>query len=305
MKMPLSAFLACLWCVSACFGQEVWYLTPRLFHTSPAEAMDIRVARDGGAQDDEPRAMPDGPVVDNVVFPAPFPSEIAQHVFVRGGPMQWNLHHPEPIEDGSEWTRVPMPEVGAVMIGLECEPVIKTFTANQLRAFIKERAPAFSAMAIPEKDDIRVRVVRCAKALVRIDDGRTEGMPSPIPLSRAGQRNEIRLSGDPTALDLSNGEAEIPLRLYADSHSRKGVTFTATNIDTHQRTVVDVDEYGSGSLVVNAAGVWRVEFHYLINVRENDPGPQGDGDAEENEDAVDFELHSATLTFMVDEGAPR
>ena len=229
--------------------------------------------------------------------------------------MQWNLHHPEPIEADSAWTRVPMAQVGAVMIGLECDPVIETYTANQLRSFVNERAPAFAALSIPEREDIRVRVVRCAKTLVRVDDGRTEGMASPIPLSKAGQRNEIRLSGDPTVLDVTRGEAEIPLRLYADWHSRQGVTFTATNIDTNERTIVDVNEYGNGSLVVNAAGVWRIEFHYLIDVRENEEGPERDGqvtqgpegDAQEEngQEAVDFELHSATLTFMVDEGASR
>ena len=324
MKRPLAAFLACLCCASACFGQEIWYLSPRAFHAPPAEFADIRITRDGIAQNAEREAVPDGQHADRIAFPAAvslaFPSQIAEHVFVRGGPRQWNLHHPEPIEEGSVWTRVPMPQVGAVMIGLECEPVIEIYTANQLRAFINERAPAFVAMAIPERDNIRVRVVRCAKTLVRIDDGRTEGVASPIPSSRAGQRNEIRLNGDPTVIDVTNGEAEIPLRLYADWHSRQGVTFTATNIDTNERTVVDVNEFGNGSLVVNAAGVWRIEFHYLIDVRDNEEGQEEDGhvadgqegDAQaaagqekDGQEAVDFELHSATLTLMVAEGASR
>jgi hypothetical protein len=310
MTRLVGMVLALLWCASVCAGQEVWFLSPRTFVSPPGEAIEVGVDVGGAArvdneEDEQPGAgeaqEPSG------VRPMPFPSAIAQHVFVRGGGRQWNLDHPLPVEVDGAWIRVPAPAVGVAMIGLQTDPVVETYTAAQLRTFIRERAPAFEAMTIPQRNDLRVRVVRCAKTLVRIDDEQTRGWSSPVPLSKAGQRSEIRLNTDPTVIDLAgeNGAAaEIPVRLYADWRSRQGVTFTATNVTTGEQSTLDANDTGNGTVFVNAPGVWQIEFHYLIAMDANAPHGQPDGQPD-GQEAVDFELHSATLTFMVSEGGSR
>ena len=268
-------------CATSCAAQDVWFLSPATFGVEPGERLEVAVVRERLEERAESGAAepPDT---------APFPTELADWVFVRGGGEQWNLQHPDAIEAAPARIELPMPTVGVAMIGMDCAPTVEMVSPERLRAFIAERAPRFTHLRIPEAaGGIRVRVHRSAKALVRLADGRTEGMASPVATSKAGQRSEIRLNVDPTATPVGS---EVPVRLYANFSSRKGVTFSATHVGSGESHTIDVNEYGNGSVVLDAPGVWRLEFHYI----------EAAGD-----DEADFDLYSATLTFKVPEEVGR
>lgn len=268
-------------CAMSCAAQDVWFLSPVSFGVKPGEHLEVAVMRERLEErvEDAAAVPPDA---------AAFPTELADWVFVRGGGEQWNLHHPDPIEAAPARIELPMPTVGVAMIGMDCAPTVETVSPARLRAFIAERAPRFTDLRIPEAaGGVRVRVNRSAKALVRLADGRTEGMASPVATSKAGQRSEIRLNVDPT---VSAVGSEVPVRLYANWKSRMGVTFTATHVGSGESRTIDVNEYGNGSVVLDAPGVWRLEFHYF------EPA---------DDDEADFDLYSATLTFDVPEEVER
>ena len=160
MKRGIIAATFVTVCAMSCAAQDVWCLSPVSFRVDPGERLEVAVVRERiqtraeNAVDEPPEA-------------APFPTELADWVFVRGGGAQWNLQHPGPIEAAPARIELPMPTVGVAMIGMDCAPTVETVSPERLRAFIAERAPGFAHLRIPKAaGGVRVRVNRSAKALV-------------------------------------------------------------------------------------------------------------------------------------------
>jgi hypothetical protein len=85
--------------------------------------------------------------------------------------------------------------------------------------------------------------------------------------------------------------SDLPLRVHVPGGSSAGTKVIARHAGTNAEASFIADAGGTGAFRVAAPGVWTVEAHRARRVSEPD---------------VDWEIHSATLTFAVPEpGAQR
>jgi hypothetical protein len=232
----------------------------------------------------------------------------AKRLFVRGGGRQWNITAMRGRAEtaGSDEVLLPMPEHGAAMIGADLAASTATVTSEELSALFRARGGAsFDIEEFRGRDDIRIAHRRSCVAIVRMLDGATEDVPSPVAMTKSGLVSEIRLDDDPTVLQPGD---TLHARLYAGYGSRKGVAVFASRDGGEARPVV-VDSYGRCAVPIDAPGHWRLAFHYAELASETGTDveltDQLGPDAASDDPAAPFEpevtLYTATVTFQIGE----
>lgn len=266
--------------VEGASGQAATYLTPTR-HTATL-GQQVAVHADAG----------DGTVVSRVGWP----TERIDWLFVRAPGMQTNRENVGPAAPNGDFINLTLTKPGVTLVGLDTKSAVTAVPAQQFRGFVRRTAPperaTGSVAAVADASQVRVRRVESAKALVRVNEA---GVPprgarvshSAVAQSKTGQAVEIRPLADPTTVAVGS---DLPVRAYVLGSKEVGVKVLATCVATGQVKWAMTDSSGSCHFRIDAAGVWRIEFHRVKRLH-------GDPDA-------DWAIHSATLTFEVtDPGA--
>ena len=179
------------------------------------------------------------------------------------------------------------------MIGVDFDPAVEMWNGEELRAFFAARGGAsFDPSTFQGREDVSVSRRRSAVAVVRAQDAAMQGMPSPAAMTKAGLVSEIRLDHDPTVLGIGDS---LRVRLYAGHRSRTGVAVLARG-GAGAVHVVPVDGFGRCDIPIDAAGVWRLEFHYAeLATAAGDARSPRAGEGTDTE----ITLYTATTTFEI------
>jgi hypothetical protein len=211
-----------------------------------------------------------------------WPAERIHHFFARTA---WTQENRDTLagdgEDGltAGWT-AELP--GVMVLGCDLSPRVEVVTASSFSAFVgrvlpSSRRAAFGAL--PAAGEVSVRRVESAKALVRVEAAGEQ--PVSIATSKTGQAVEIRPLMDPTALAPGG---DLLLKIYAAIPGPAAGVVLATNTTTGESLSVETDDSASANLTIPSAGRWRVEFHAVMPIEDED---------------AQWLIHTATLTFDV------
>jgi hypothetical protein len=266
--------------VAGASGQTVTYLTPTT-HTA-ALGQQVAVHIEAGEE--------------ALVSRVGWPTEKIDWLFVRAPGTQTNRENVGPAEPNGDFINVTLTKPGVTLVGLDTKSAVTAVPGQQFTGFILRTAPPErakeSVAAVGDASQVRVRRIESAKALVRVTEA---GVPprgtrvshSAVAQSKTGQAVEIQPLADPTTVAVGS---DLPVRAYVLGDKEVGVKVLATSVATGQVKSAITDSSGSCHFRIDAAGVWRIEFHQLKPLH-------GDPDA-------DWAIYSATLTFeVVDTGA--
>jgi len=206
-----------------------------------------------------------------------FPADRLDHLFVRAGGTQANIHRVDPGDDGRVALR--MERADASLIGVTFRPVV----VEMLRADMEAIVGADHRAGAPADKGVRVRRVECAAALVRVV-GEGPITPSITATSKAGLDVEIRPLVDPTAM---RAAGDVPVRVYLDGEARGGVRLAATHESSGRVVELTSNPSGTAVLRVDGPGVWRIEVRISRRL-------EGDAEAE-------WEVRTGALVFEVPE----
>lgn len=229
-----------------------------------------------------------GQAADAAPEPVAWPARVAW-LFLRAGGSQDNRYEIAPIGGGAE-SRVAltMPAVGCAMIGVDFTPEIIVLTGEQFAAALAARTRIAPDDALRAREQVRVRHIRSAKALIRVAPagGEPESfVDASTAVSKSGQVVEIRPFNDPTLIPPGG---DLPMRMYvggdALGHPRVRGTHAASGASSEPAPAT------TPGLPISEAGPWRVEFHHAAPLT---------GDPE-----ADWVFYTATLTFSAPEKAP-
>jgi hypothetical protein len=210
--------------------------------------------------------------------------------FVRAGGGQENLFDPR-TSAGKDALELMVDRPGITMIGADCAGRIERVGAAELRLFLRTRIGPKTLAEGWEKalvgDALRVRRIESAKVLVRVL-GKEGFLPnSATAQSKTGQAVEIRPLADPASVPV---KSDLPLRIYVPNPAKAWTKVIARHIATARTQTFLTDSFGSGFFTITVAGVWAVEAHHARVAPD---------------EAADWEIYSATLTFEVPPGDPR
>lgn len=259
-----------MWCAAvlaatagSALGQEARFLEPAGAPVALGEAVGLSMVADGA-----PQAWPTGGMT---------------HFFARTAWTQENrdtLDAAEGEPGAARWT-TELP--GVLMLGCEFAPRVETVSAESFGAFLGRALPASrrgaAGAGLAATGEIAVRRVESAKTLVRVV---AEGeQPVSIATSKTGQAVEIRPLVDPTTL-VPGGD--LLVKIYAAIPGPAAGLVLATNTTTGELLSVETDDSATANLTIPSAGRWRVEFHAVIPIEDEE---------------AQWLIHTATLTFDV------
>jgi hypothetical protein len=230
------------------------------------------------------------PGVEAGAAPDPWPADGIAHFFARTAWTQENRDELAPREGSQTLAAWPADRPGVLLLGVDLEPSLEIVGAEPFAAFVHRTLGATARGALgelPGPGEVVLSRTESAKALVVVESGGAE--PASIATSKAGQAVEIRPLMDPTAI---RPGSDLPVRLYASIPGAKGGLAIATNTTTGRHISAAADDSAIAHLRIDSAGRWRVEFHAVAR-RDAAPGE------------VQFEVHTATLTFDVREEVAR
>lgn len=255
--------------VGAAAGQRVTYLKPASHAATVGQRVAVRVEQGDG----------------KVVQPAAWPTESIQWLFVRAPGTQENREDVGPQDAKGNAIDVSLAKPGVTLIAFDTKPAELPLTGERFKRFARRVLPSETRDAVvfglADTDQVRVRRVESAKTLVRVAD--PAGRPashSAVAQSKTGQEVEIRPLADPTMVTVGS---DLPVRTYVEGSKRVGVKVIATCVATGKTYEAISDSSGSCHFRIDAGGVWRIEFHHIA------PLP--------NDEQADWALYSATLTF--------
>jgi hypothetical protein len=159
---------------------------------------------------------------------------------------------------------------GVAMIGLDLQETIEAWTAGQF-------APA---SAYPG-GVARVRVLRSATALLRVQNAEGSPVHDTTATSKSGQNVEIRPLMDPTTMLPGS---DLPVRVYVQGVAAPYASVAAAHRLSGLRFEVNADAKGIAILPVTEAGDWTIHTRWI-----SPPGPEQDH----------WAVSLATLTFEV------
>jgi hypothetical protein len=255
--------------VATATGQTVTYLTPSSYAATVGQRVAVRVELGDG----------------KVVRPAAWPTENIKWLFVRAPGAQENREDVGPQDASGNAIDVALTKPGVTLIAFDTKPADVTLTGEQLKAFVRRvlpREPQDAIIAdITDAARVRTRQVQSAKTLVRVAD--PTGKPashSAVAQSKTGQAVEIRPLADPTMATVGS---DLPVRAYVGGDALAGAKMLATCVASGKAQQAITDSSGSCYFRIDTAGVWRVEFHHIVPLSDDDQ--------------ADWAIYSATLTF--------
>ncbi len=251
-------------CGAATRGQTALFLEPSVSRVAVGEGIRLGLsARAVGG---------DGPAE-----PTAWPAEIAWF-FVRSGGAQDNRDRVEPVADGdASHVPITLASAGCAMLAVDFKPEVVTLTGEQFASLLAARTRIGPDAALRAREQVRVRHVRSAKALVRVT-GETGPIDASTAVSKSGQAVEIRPFADPTLLP---SPGNMPLRMYVGGDASGTPRLRAVHAATGEAR--DVAAQGTATLPILGPGTCRVEFHHAAPL-------VGDPEA-------DWVLYTATLVF--------
>ncbi len=255
--------------VAAAAGQATTCLVPATHTASVGQRVAVRVEAGIGP----------------AVRPVAWPTDRIDWLFVRAPGTQENREDVGPRDAGGNFIDVTPTKSGVTLIALDTKPAETTLLGRQFKAFAHRVLPSETyqrvADDITDAAQVRTRRIESAKTLVRVAD--PTGKPpshSSVAQSKTGQAVEIRPLADPTMVTVGS---DLPVRTYVGGSKQVGVKVLATCAATGKTLEAITDSSGSCHFRIDAAGVWRIEFHHIA------PVP--------NDARVDRAIYSATLTF--------
>ena len=252
-------------------AQEALFLEPASAVVARGERVELTAAVGVGGGEGVARA---------------WPAERIHHFFARTAWTQENRDTLAAGQDGltAGWA-AELP--GVMVLGCDLSPRVEVVPGESFSAFVgrvlpSSRRAAFGAL--PAAGEVSVRRVESAKALVRVEAAGEQ--PVSVATSKTGQAVEIRPLMDPTALAPGG---DLLLKIYAAIPGPAAGVVLATNTTTGESLSVETDDTASANLTIPSAGRWRVEFHAVMPIADED---------------AQWLIHTATLTFDVAGGAP-
>ncbi len=266
-----AAILAATWLCGGAFAQDLRWIEPSAYRAAVGEDVLLHVQT----------RSPQG------AASAAWPGDSVRWFFVRAQGTQDNRDAAAPA-GGDTGLRLKLEQPGVTLVGLDLRPFDLRLTAAELReAVTRLRAAERPDELLARAGDHPQRVshIACMKTLLRSADRR--GM-SQVATSKTGQRAEIRLLIDATAIEVGS---DLPVRLYAGDGKAADAVATAIHDASGTREEFSVDREGIGHFALTHSGAWRIEFHDL------QPAAQPAAD--------EWTLYSATLTFEARGGEGR
>jgi hypothetical protein len=255
--------------VAVAAAQTVTYLTPVRHAATAGQRVAVRVETGDG----------------QAVRPAAWPTERIDWLFVRAPGTQENRENVGPRDANGDFIEVPLSKPGATLIALDTKPVETTISGRQFKAFARRtmssQAYEATVAGIADTTQVRTRRIESAKTLVRVAD--PTGKPascSAVAQSKTGQAVEIRPLADPTMAAVGS---DLPVRAYVGGDKLAAAKVLATCVVSGKTQEAITDSSGSCYFRIDTAGVWRVEFHHITPVPDDEK--------------VDRAIYSATLTF--------
>lgn len=241
-------------------AQPVVFLAPERAVAGPGEPVEIRVvAREWAAG------------AAGAAQPAPWPSDRAAWMFVRGGGDQTNLHDVRPAEGGPAdpfrgvLARV-APE-GTTIVGVDLAPISLELTPAEYTERLTELVGPGVVVPKPGGNG-RIAMRREESAATILRSTRAEGTTI-VATQKTGQRTEIRALHDPTGTPVGS---DIFVRVYAANDGYKNCRVLATHVPTGERRVLEANNSAIALLSLTAPGAWQLEVHH-VRVEES-PGGQ-------------------------------
>lgn len=203
--------------------------------------------------------------------------------FVRHAGTQENRGAEDAPKPGVDrGVRVPLRGAGVAMIGVDVKPGVEEWEGERLKEFAARAGSKEAAV----EGNTRVRRLVSATTLVRVDgeDGAAERDGTAV--SKSGQQVEIRALMDPTATPAGG---DMAVRVYVRGEAEKNGAVTAVHVESGTRQEVLADAKGIAGFRMDRGGEWRVEFHVLRALKE---------------DEAAWMAASATLTFLAPAAVP-
>lgn len=169
-------------------------------------------------------------------------------------------------------TEVTLARDGVAMIACDLAPRVETIDAGALRETLKDRLKPASydelVAGIENKGGVRVRRVESAKCLVRVakKDGTPGAADSQNVITKAGQRNEIRFTMDPTRAAVGS---DVQFRVFAEYDKAAKAKVTVTCEEAGVSREIELDPSATGAIRLTDEGTWRVEFT-AVKILKND-----------------------------------
>lgn len=265
-----TALLLCAACTLAASGQAVHYLTPQTHQTTVGETLTLNLA--AGTPTD--------------ATPAPWPTDRSAHFYVIAGGGRENTDNVRPADPARQNVELTLDKPGLAVVGYDLLPTTTDVDRDALKTFLNENTSGLEPADLQRLSgpgQTRLKRVESAKTLIRVagEQGRTK--PSALGTVKAGQTVEIRPLADPTTVPVGS---DLPLRVYVNYGKKSGVKVRATHVESGKTFTRNTDNSGATYFTINAAGTWRIEFHYAERSQNGNAG---------------WTLYSSTLTFATSE----
>lgn len=191
------------------------------------------------------------------------------------------------IQEGTDQTvQVRLERDGVAVIACDLAPTEETIELQTLKDVLTPRLRESVAgdldTALGTKEQVKIRRFETSKCLVRVskNDGSAAPVDAQTVITKAGQRNEIRFTMDPTRLPIG---ADLQFRVFAEYDKAAKARVIATCDEAGVRQEIDVSPSATGYVRLAHEGTWRVEFTSIAFPK--------------NDTSADVVIYSATAIF--------
>lgn len=215
----------------------------------------------------------------------PWPARESGWMFLRAEGTQHNLDALAAVPEDATLLRLEREGPGPMLVGWDLPPRVERTKPAELRAFLAERASKLATPRVLEAltQGELVPVLRLESlALVARPAQGAAAEPSPIAISKSGQRMELRALFDPSCLQAGSLFA---FKLYLPEGGADNVVCRAVHLATRESQAIERLADGSLRARLERAGPWMLEACRLRAL---------DGSA-----GAALELASSTLVFVV------
>ena len=220
------------------------------------------------------------------IEPQTWPARELGWFFLRGEGAQRNFDELAPLAEDATRLVLEPESPGPLLVGWDLPPRVEQMEPAVLRAFLAERTLDPSGpRATRALANRTVPVLRLESLMLVVRPEALPAGPSPVVLSKAGMRMELRALFDPTSVAPGS---DLAFRLYVPEGGREDVLTRCVHIESRAALPATLAQDGSVRVRPDRAGAWMLE---ASRVRTLDGSGAAQGAA--------LELASITFVFVV------
>ena len=206
--------------------------------------------------------------------------------FVRGEGTQRNYDELAPLAEDATRLVLEPESPGPLLVGWDLPPRVEQMEPAALRAFLGERTPdPAGPKATRALANRTVPVLRLESLMLVVRPEVLPVAPSPVVLSKAGMRMELRALFDPTSVAPGS---DLAFRIYVPEGGREDVLTRCVHLESRAAVPATLAQDGSVRVRPDREGGWMLE---ASRVRTLDGTGAAQGAA--------LELASITFVFVV------